>query len=52
MNNKKEELPKYIDDDWKNEGLKTFILFIMLLIELRFIPFVYLWAWIDKFKKS
>ena len=29
MNNKKEELPKYIDDDWKNEGLKTFILFII-----------------------
>ena len=57
MNNKKEELPKYIeDDDWKNEGLKAFILFIMLLIELPFIPFVYLWAWIDdirnKFKKS
>ena len=57
MNNKKEELPKYIeDDDWKNEGLKAFILFVMLLVELPFIPFVYLWAWIDdirnKFKKS
>lgn len=56
MNNKNEELPKYIDDDWKNKGLKAFILFIMLLVELPFIPFVLLWSWIDdirnKFKKS
>ena len=56
MDNENEKLPKYVDDDWKNKGLKAFILFIMLLIELPFIPFVYLWAWIDdirnKFKKS
>lgn len=55
MDNENEKLPKYVDDDWKNKGLKVFILFILLLVELSFIPFVLLWSWIDdirnKFKK-
>ena len=52
MNNKNEELPKYVDDDWENKWLKAFILFIMLLIELPFIPFVFLWSWIDDIRNN
>lgn len=55
-NNDIEELPKYVDNEWKNKALKAFILFVMLLVELPFIPFVLLWSWIDdirnKLKKS
>lgn len=55
-NNNIEELPKYVDDEWQNKALKAFILFVMLLVELPFIPFVLLWSWIDdirnKLKKS
>lgn len=43
---------EYINDEWENPYLIAFILFLLLLIEIPFIPFVFIWAWIDDIRNK